>query len=359
MRKIKKISVLILAFAFLWLGWFVPCALSADAAILDKEIISSGFNAESWFMPSDNPGIKLNSGIVFDETSTENSYTVANTKNISKAAKELYISQPAISKSIQKLEESLGTKLFERSSRGVALTDSGELLYTHVKSAFETLSIGEDRLRRSIELGIGHLTIGVSSTLCKYVLLPYLKEFIKENPHINISISCQSTNQTLKLLEEEKLDVGLIGKPYLLKNIDFYSLREIEDIFVATKDYLHNLSVRGVRHDQILQSATLMLLDKENMTRQYIDDYFQENHISLQDIIEVSNMDLVIEMAKVSLGVGCVIKDFVKEELQNGTLLEIPLGIPIHKREIGFAYNRDIKVSDSLEKFIHFYESFR
>ena len=107
-------------------------------------------------------------------------YTVANTKNISKAAKELYISQPAISKSIQKLEESLGTKLFERSSRGVALTDSGELLYTHVKSAFETLSIGEDRLRRSIELGIGHLTIGVSSTLCKYVLLPYLKEFIKE-----------------------------------------------------------------------------------------------------------------------------------------------------------------------------------
>ena len=245
-------------------------------------------------------------------------YTVANTKNISKAAKELYISQPAISKSIQKLEESLGTKLFERSSRGVALTDSGELLYTHVKSAFETLSIGEDRLRRSIELGIGHLTIGVSSTLCKYVLLPYLKEFIKENPHINISISCQSTNQTLKLLEEEKLDVGLIGKPYLLKNID-----------------------------------------KENMTRQYIDDYFQENHISLQDIIEVSNMDLVIEMAKVSLGVGCVIKDFVKEELQNGTLLEIPLGIPIHKREIGFAYNRDIKVSDSLEKFIHFYESFR
>ena len=167
-------------------------------------------------------------------------YTVANTKNISKAAKELYISQPAISKSIQKLEESLGTKLFERSSRGVALTDSGELLYTHVKSAFETLSIGEDRLRRSIELGIGHLTIGVSSTLCKYVLLPYLKEFIKENPHINISISCQSTNQTLKLLEEEKLDVGLIGKPYLLKNIDFYSLREIEDIFVATKDYLHN-----------------------------------------------------------------------------------------------------------------------
>lgn len=285
-------------------------------------------------------------------------YTVANTGNISKAAKELYISQPAISKSIQKLEESIGARLFERSSRGVTLTDAGELLYTHVKSAFETLTLGEDKLRRSIELGVGHLTIGVSSTLCKYVLLPYLKEFIKQYPHINISISCQSTNQTLKLLEEGKLDVGLIGKPYILKNIDFYGLHEIEDIFVATRNYLHNLSIRGIRKDHILQNATLMLLDKENMTRQYIDDYFQRNHISLQDIIEVSNMDLVIEMAKVSLGVGCVIKEFVREELENGTLVEIPLGIPIHKREIGFAYNRDVKVSESLEKFVAFYEGY-
>ena len=107
-------------------------------------------------------------------------YVVAEKGNISKAAKELYISQPAISKSIQKLEDNLGVRLFDRSSRGVTLTPEGELLYTHVKSAFETLTVGEDRLRRSIALGIGNLSIGASSTLCKYVLLPYLKEFIKQ-----------------------------------------------------------------------------------------------------------------------------------------------------------------------------------
>ena len=86
-------------------------------------------------------------------------YAVANTGNISKAAKELYISQPAISKSIQKLEENIGIKLFDRSSRGVSLTPEGELLYAHVKSAFETLAIGEDKLRRSIALGMGTLTL--------------------------------------------------------------------------------------------------------------------------------------------------------------------------------------------------------
>lgn len=286
-------------------------------------------------------------------------YTVANTGNISKAAKELYISQPAISKSIQKLEESVGCKLFSRSSRGVVLTDEGKLLYEHVSEAFETLTMGEEKLKRSIELGVGHLKIGVSSTLCKYLLLPYLKEFIRQNPHISISISCQSTNDTLKLLEDNKIDIGLIGKPENLKNIHFDFLEEIEDIFVAAKDYLRNLKARGIQKDHILQSSTLMLLDKNNMTRQYIDDYLQENQIIIKDSIDISDMDLLIDFARIGVGVACVIKNFVHEDLENGTLVEIPLGFPIHKREVGFAYKTTTKPSKSLAEFIHFYKTYR
>lgn len=286
-------------------------------------------------------------------------YTVANTGNISKAAKELYISQPAISKSIQKLEENVGCKLFSRSSRGVVLTDEGKLLYEHVSEAFETLTMGEEKLKRSIELGVGHLKIGVSSTLCKYLLLPYLKEFIRQNPHISISISCQSTNDTLKLLEDNKIDIGLIGKPENLKNIHFDFLEEIEDIFVAAKDYLRNLKARGIQKDHILQSSTLMLLDKNNMTRQYIDDYLQENQIIIKDSIDISDMDLLIDFARIGVGVACVIKNFVREDLENGTLMEIPLGFPIHKREVGFAYKTTTKPSKSLAEFIHFYKTYR
>lgn len=286
-------------------------------------------------------------------------YTVANTGNISKAAKELYISQPAISKSIQKLEESVGCKLFSRSSRGVVLTDEGKLLYEHVSEAFETLTMGEEKLKRSIELGVGHLKIGVSSTLCKYLLLPYLKEFIRQNPHISISISCQSTNDTLKLLEDNKIDIGLIGKPENLKNIHFDFLEEIEDIFVAAKDYLRNLKARGIQKDHILQSSTLMLLDKNNMTRQYIDDYLQENQIIIKDSIDISDMDLLIDFARIGVGVACVIKNFVREDLENGTLMEIPLGFPIHKREVGFAYKTTTEPSKSLAEFIHFYKTYR
>ncbi|MCM1257463.1 MAG: LysR family transcriptional regulator [Roseburia sp.] len=284
-------------------------------------------------------------------------YTVANAGNISKAAKELYISQPAISKSIQKLEDNIGCRLFARSSRGVTLTEEGQLLYSYVKDAFDTLTLGEEKLHRSIELGVGHLKIGVSTTLCKYLLLPYLKEFIKLHPHVKISIHCQSTNETLKLLEDNKIDIGLVGKPENQKDIHFDYLAEIEDIFVATKDYLRNLKTRGIARHHILENSTVMLLDKNNMTRQYIDEYLQENHILVQDLINISNMDLLIEFAKIGVGAACVIRNFVQEELRDGTLIEIPLDIPIRKREVGFAYKNLGKNTKSLESFIQFYRN--
>ena len=120
-------------------------------------------------------------------------YEVAKAGNISKAAKELYISQPAISKAISKLEDSIGIPLFTRSSRGVQLTAEGQVLFEYAKEAFEALTRGEQELKRIQEFDIGHLRIGVSNTLCKYVLLPYLKTFIDQYPHMRISIEGQST----------------------------------------------------------------------------------------------------------------------------------------------------------------------
>lgn len=282
-------------------------------------------------------------------------YTVANTGNISKAATELFISQPAISKSIRKLEQSLDVTLFSRNSRGVQLTEEGELLYDYVQRAFYALQTGEERLKKINELGIGHLHIGVSSTLCKYMLLPYLKEFIAQHPHIRITIGCQSTYHTLQLLRENKIDLGLIGKPERYHHIHFDSLGEIEDIFVATQSYLDNLSLRTNNREDVLKSATLMLLDKENITRQYIDDYLSLFHIETNNLLEVSTMDLLIEFAKIGLGVACVIRQFVEKELREGTLVEIPLDSPIRKREIGFAYLENIQQTTAVQEFINFY----
>ena len=140
-------------------------------------------------------------------------YAVARAGNISRAAKELFISQPAISKSISKLEESLGMALFIRNSRGVSLTAEGQVLFQHVEAAFEALERGENELKQIQNLHIGQLKIGVSNTLCKYILLPYLKGFIAQYPHVRILIESQDTARTISMLERQKLDIGLIAEP--------------------------------------------------------------------------------------------------------------------------------------------------
>lgn len=278
---------------------------------------------------------------------------VAETGNISHAAKQLYVSQPAVSKSISSLEESLNLTLFIRSSRGVKLTEEGKLLYKYTKDAFDILSQGEDRMIRIKELGVGQLRIGVSSTLCKYMLLPYLNHFVKAYPHIKITIESQSTIHTLKQLETGTLDIGLVAKPRNTKPYNFISLKKIEDIFVANKSYLDNLKLRE-NNDDIFSCTNIMLLDEENISRMYIEEYFMENDIKPSHILEVSSMDLLIEFAKTGLGVACVIKEFVSEELKSGSLVQIPLKIPVNKREIGFCYSKKAYLSDSMLKLIKF-----
>ena len=97
-----------------------------------------------------------------------------------------------------------------------------------------------------------------------------------------------------------------------------------------------------------------MLMDKENITRQYIDDYLAFHHIENSNVLEVSAMDLLIEFTKIGLGVACVIRQFVEKELQEGTLVEIPLPTPIHKREIGFVHLADTQTNPVIQEFIDF-----
>ena len=266
-------------------------------------------------------------------------YEVAKAGNISKAAKELYISQPAISKAISKLEDSLGLSLFTRSSRGVQLTSEGEILFEHTREAFDALDRGEQELKRIQEFDIGHLRIGVSNTLCKYILLPYLKTFIDQYPHMKVTIESQATAQTLARLEQQKIDLGLVAEPSVRRDLAFIPVMDIQDTFVTTPNYLENLYLREGQDTSLFETGNIMLLDSSNMTRHHVDEYMAENNIFPHQILEVTTMDLLIEFAKIGLGIACVIKELVQKELDSGMLVEIPLDIPIHRRTIGFAYH--------------------
>ena len=167
------------------------------------------------------------------------------------------------------------------------------------------------------------------------MLLSHLENYIAHFPHVRITISCQSTYQTLHLLDEEKIDLGLIGRPQKLRGYYFHPLLKIRDTFVCTRQYLENQK-KLYPDEPLIQAATFMMLDEDNITRQTVNAQLKEHHVELSHILEVTTMDLLIQFAEIGLGIACVIRDFVKKELEEGTLVEVPVGFSFPPREIGF-----------------------
>ena len=321
-------------------------------------------------------------------------YTVATVGNISQAANTLFISQPAISKSISKLEEGLGSKLFYRTSKGVKLTDEGKLLYNYIKKAFDCINQGEDEIKRINELGIGQLKIGASTSLCKHILLDYLHDFIIEYPHIKVTIDCHSTLNTMKLLQEGQIDIGLICETNIPQGFVYNKLTDIHDIFVTSSSYLSNFQLREFDDEkeeinpwllagnltsifsseykenenrqkknqnykkmtinEILEKSNLMLLEKNNITRTHIDSYLNSQNIRPNQILEINNMDLLIDFASIGMGVASVVREFATEYLDSGQIIELELDKPIKKRTVGFVYSNNNSKPATLEKFIDF-----
>ena len=280
-------------------------------------------------------------------------FEVAKAGSISKAAKLLYISQPAISKSILRLEENLEIALFTRTSKGVSLTPEGQIFYEYLQNAFSAIEAGETHLAKIKQFNIGKITVGTSNTLCKYILLPYLNRFMKENPHTMVSIFTQSSDETSFLLSENKIDIGLVAKPARTQNMSYISIMEIHDIFVASPAYLSSLKHIFNNNFDPLRDGNIMMLDKNNATRRFIDSCIEGSKLQLNQSIETGNMELLIEFAKTGIGIACVIKEFIQKELEEGTLIEIemPPDLYIPKREIVFLYDEK-NFNPSLIKFI-------
>lgn len=281
-------------------------------------------------------------------------YYVATYKNITHAANILYTSQPAVSKSIKKLEALTKCTLFIRSQKGVTLTSEGEILYDYVQKAFNYLISGEKIIKKINNLEEGVVRVGISNTLCKYYFLPYLEKFHQCYPHISIQIVNQPSPNTFSLLEEGSIDFGIISIPKDKSDYKYISLMSLNDIFVSKNPYENkNCSLHN------LKNLKIMLLDKQNQTRIYINDFLQENGIVLNPEIEIGSMDFLIELAKIGIGIACVIKEFVLSELQNGILHELPIIPKPLPRKIGIVIKEQIPISRAAQKFIEFLKETR
>ena len=258
--------------------------------------------------------------------------------NISKAALRLGISQPAVSKAITKLETGFGARLFFRTQRGVTLTPEGEVLYEHLENAFAEIEYGEEELKRLRDYKYGHLKIGSSTTLCSHFLSGYLRDFFEEYPYVKLTIENDSTGNTLNRLLGRKLDIGAVVLAENVPDIVFLEKMDVEDIFVCSPKYMSTLFELYGEDCSVFDKANIILLDKNHFSRKYIDSYLRTQGIVPKRVIEFPTLDLLIEMAKIGMGISSVIREFVTDELADGSLIEVPLGRPIPPRKAGFAY---------------------
>ena len=279
-------------------------------------------------------------------------YTVANHKNITKASKELNISQPAISKSIKNLEEQLGGQLFVRTKRGVILTEEGSEFYNYIKQAIEYISNAENKFTELINLETGCIKIGISTTLTKEFLLPYLEEFHRLYPKIDIQIITNISSELFSKLRNGLIDIIILNlneKDYG-QDINITKCKRITDCFVINKTY-SNLINNEISIKE-LNKYPLILQSKGSNTREFLDDFAKKNNTVLKPNIELASYSLVVEFAKIGLGIGYATKDYIKEELRNKQLYEINLKEKIPSRYVGIATSNKHLPNFSTKKLI-------
>ena len=279
-------------------------------------------------------------------------YVVANNGNITRASEELNISQPAISKSIKNLEEQLGGQLFIRTKRGVVLTEEGKEFYNYIKQAIEFINNAENKFTDLINLEVGCIKIGISTTLTKEFLLPYLEQFHTLYPKIDIQIITDRTADLMKKLKNGLIDIVIlnINKKDESSEIEYLKCKKINDCFVVNSKYKELINKEISLKE--LNNYPLILQSKGSNTRTILDEFARKNGISLKPNIELSSYLLVTEFSKIGFGIGYVTKEYIKDEIKNKQLFELNIKEKIPSRYIGIALSKNHLPSFSTKKLI-------
>ncbi|WP_128655235.1 LysR family transcriptional regulator [Paenibacillus sp. 598K] len=277
-------------------------------------------------------------------------YLAAKTGSLSQAAKALYLTQPSVSHAIKQLEASFGLPLFNRTAKGVTLTQEGATLYSYIEQSQILISLAEEKMAALKNLDSGELRIGGSDSLFKHYLLPHLEQFHARYPGIRLHLNHGTTPETIAFLKEGRIDLGVVRMPIVDPLLDVTSSFQLQDCFVAGARY-------DELRDQVLSLEMLMdypiiLFSRNSRVRVNITELVQSYGYNLKPDIEVGSVDLLIECARRGLGISYVTREFVSRELEEGSLFEVKLDVPIPPSQVGLMTMRNMPVSITASKFI-------
>jgi DNA-binding transcriptional LysR family regulator len=277
-------------------------------------------------------------------------YLTAKSGSFSEAAQKLYISQSAVSQAIKNLEEKIGEQLFFRKPRNVKLTNEGQLLFKHIEQAYNFIKAGENKIYEMQNMNYGEIRIGVSDTVCKYHVIPQLENFNRLYPKIKIRVINRTSSQIINLLKNSLVDFGIVTLPVQDNNIKVQDFTNVEDIFIASNKYsnLHNRSISLKE----LSKYPLLMLDKNSSTRRNLDIFLSQQGIEIAPEIELESIDLLVEFAKIGLGIACVLRESALSAMERKDVFEVKTNEKLPVRELGIISMKDMPLSQASNKFI-------
>ncbi len=277
-------------------------------------------------------------------------YYVASSLSFSEASKKLFISQSAVSQSIKTLEKKLDQPLFIRSTKKVQLTPAGQVLFKHIEPAMNLIARGENQLLDSTTLGLGQLHIGASDTICRYFLVPYLKKFHKTYPNVPIKVTNATSIQCVDLLEQGKVDMIITNFPngYLNHSYIRKTVADFSDVFIANPNYFH-LKQKQISYQELNQYP-IMMLDRHSTTSEFLRNVFLQHQLELVPEIELSSNDLLLDLAKIGLGIAFVPDYCVPANTKDLFILDMKEKLP--NRQMIAAVNTGLPISAATEAFL-------
>ena len=277
-------------------------------------------------------------------------YYVAKNGNITQAANELMISQPAVSKSIKTLESDLDTPLFNRKKDGVSLTNAGEMLYNKIKKAMELIISAEEDLTSLNNMEQGTINIGAGNTIMQRYLMPYIKQFHNLYPNINVIVHTVVTEELIKRAQIGLVDIVFTHLPNEIPNtFEIKKVKELHDILVVNKDSIYKDKIITKKE---LRKLPLILLPYNASNRKNFNRFCNANGIVVNPLMEIGN-DLIIEDCAVNgLGVGLVVKEYVESKLNSGDLFELKTNFNIDPKYLICLIEAKRKNNIIIQKFL-------
>lgn len=272
--------------------------------------------------------------------------------SITKAANSLYISQPAITKTIKKLENELGITLFNRGPKGVVLTQNGKIFYDFIKNGVESFINGEHKITSLKNLETGTIRIGASTTVTRYFLLPFIEKFHNKFPNIDISITNSLTHRLVSDLKKGSLDLLVVNLP--AKDDDTLIITPcatLQDCFAGNLNYKQKIE-NEISLEDLVTNFPIITQKEPSNTRAFLNSLMEKNNISFHPKFDIVSYALVKDFAKIGMGISYITKEFAKDELENELLFEIPIKEKIPKRSLGIVLPKNTINSFATEKFI-------